>query len=129
MATEPQTELRQRLVRDFASAFVRIRGAHNNADYETEEGEPCAWCRLAAEQAAEAVMTTGILERAGDARVLAVLDRLAGHYPVMESANYGLSTWLSCDCGYDEKRDVGTTWMGHVLALIECAKEQEATHD
>jgi hypothetical protein len=38
----------------FAKALTR--GAHNNADYETEEGEPCDWCRLAGEQAAAAVL-------------------------------------------------------------------------
>jgi hypothetical protein len=48
MTTE---ELRDRLARDFASAFIRIRSAHN-----PKPGEPCAWCRLAAEQAADAVI-------------------------------------------------------------------------
>lgn len=50
-APDARQGLRERIERDLASAFIRIRGAHN-----PKPGEPCAWCRLAAEQAAEAVM-------------------------------------------------------------------------
>ena len=42
----------------FADAFIRIRGAHNPTIDELDgferEVRPCAWCRLAGEQAAEA---------------------------------------------------------------------------
>lgn len=53
------SELRDRLAREFASAFIRIRGAHH-----PDPGEPCAWCRLAAEQAAEAVVTSESIREA-----------------------------------------------------------------
>ena len=49
----------ERLTREFASSFIRIRGAHS-----PDPGEPCAWCRLAAEQAAEAVVTNEWLRAA-----------------------------------------------------------------
>ena len=51
-------ERRERLERDFASAFIHIRGAHN-----PNPGEPCTWCWLAAQQAVEAMMTTDPLRR------------------------------------------------------------------
>ena len=44
----------ERLTADaFARAFMRIRGAHHG-DSE-DSGQPCDWCVLAGEQAAEAV--------------------------------------------------------------------------
>jgi len=78
VGVEPLYEdpLRSRLVRDFASAFIGIRGAHN-----PKPGEPCAWCLLAAEQAAEAVVTTGIL---------ATLDALRTPEPGLREAAMGL---------------------------------------
>lgn len=60
-------DVRKRLEREFASSFIRIRGAHH-----PDPGEPCAWCRLAAEQAAEAVVTNEAL-----AALLAVDEELA----------------------------------------------------
>ncbi len=67
------SEPRERLIRDFASAFIRIRGAHN-----PKPGEPCAWCQLAAEQAAEAVMTCNIaLPAPRVERLEAALDELS----------------------------------------------------
>lgn len=60
-----RAELRSRLEQDFASAFIRIRGAHN-----PDPGEPCAWCRLMAQQAAEAVTTTSMVEVITDWRLM-----------------------------------------------------------
>jgi hypothetical protein len=48
-----------------AREFIHVRGAHNPTPDEMEadqEVRPCAWCRLAAEQAVEA------LARLGDTR-------------------------------------------------------------
>lgn len=54
LTPEERTGWQRRLAMDFAPLFSRIRGAHN-----PDPGEPCAWCRLAAEQAAEAVVAMG----------------------------------------------------------------------
>jgi hypothetical protein len=90
---EPLSDLRERLVRDFASAFIRIRGAHN-----PKPGEPCAWCQLAAEQAAEAVVTTGILARL--AAIPATPD--VGHEHYWVDAYDDETGWHCTICGLTE---------------------------
>jgi hypothetical protein len=49
--------------------------------------------------------------------VLVTRETLDQHVPVMESSDYGLRTWLSCDCGFDEKLD-GARWESHLRAAL-----------
>ena len=64
--TEQGTELvtgRMSVAERFAQEFIGIRGAHNPMEAELDadqEALPCAWCRLAGEQAAAALEAMGV---------------------------------------------------------------------
>jgi hypothetical protein len=63
LAATPEPTLdAERLARE----FIHVRGAHNPTADELEndqEVRPCAWCRLAGEQAVEAIAAARLHER------------------------------------------------------------------
>ncbi len=56
---------REALIAKVARAMTHVRGAHNADD--GNDGTPCDWCVLAAEQAIEAFAAAGV--RLGDAQL------------------------------------------------------------
>jgi hypothetical protein len=110
----------------FAFAFIRIRGAHNpTADEQDndEEVRPCAWCRLAGEQAAEAAarLTTPDAERAAHAA-----DRERIRSALKHNRGVGLG-YTGDSASMTDPFNALSTFVLTVVEALAPAQDQEAT--